>query len=111
MSGTVRIDPDLVDRRIRMLTNHIKNPTLRAKRRAKMKEELATLLKIQDLYNREMVARKAEASQKKLEEVVPELKDTAKDAERAHLKAKKNGAVAMLPTVFDVFPTEEETEK
>lgn len=106
MSGTVRIDPDRVDCRIRMLMKHIQNPTLRPKRRAKMREELEVLIKIQDLYNREIAARIAQAKQKKLEEVAPELKPTAVEAEVAHEKAE-----AMLTTPFSVVPPKQEEKK
>lgn len=105
MSGTVRIDPDKVDRRIRMLKKHIMNPTLRPKRRAKMRQELEVLIKIQALYLKEVAAQIEQAKQKKLEEVAPELKSAAVEAEVAHDKA-----VAMLSTPFGAEIKQEEKE-
>lgn len=97
---SVRVAPKLVERRIRMLTNHIKNPTLRPKRRAKMKQELEVLLRIKELYEKQRTQMMNAAMQKRLEEVAPELKSALESQDEVH-------RVAMLPSVLR---TEEKKE-
>ena len=121
----VRIDPALVERRIRMLKAHIAVRTLRPTRRKKMQAELNTLLNIQTSYNKAMEERKQAiinaitkqrlaADQKKLEEVSPELTPVAQEANEAHRAAM----IGMLPglgapieeTLEGIAETEEKKE-
>ena len=121
----VRIDPALVERRIRMLKAHIAVRTLRPTRRKKMQAELNTLLNIQASYNKAMEERKQAiinaitkqrlaADQKKLEEVSPELTPVAQEANEAHRAAM----IGMLPglgapieeTLEGIAETEEKKE-
>jgi DNA gyrase inhibitor GyrI len=49
-----------------------------------MQEELKVLLKIKALYEKQVAEIKAKASQQKLEEAVPELKEVAEEADKVH---------------------------
>jgi hypothetical protein len=113
MKGQETVDIKWLLRRKRMLEGHLKIRNLRPTRRKKFEAELLAVNAYLEAITKQIQKMKVEQPHPvKLEEVAPEFKPAAEEANLLHevastLKGEPK-PTAMLPTVFRVEKSEEE---